>query len=102
MLTEHRPVPLDAFNAAPADQVRPILTGCLDVPRWVDAVLAGRPYASLDDVVRAAETVELVPDEIHRAMAAHPRIGEKATGQPGTEQSGVDSAAAQKFRAANA
>jgi len=101
MLTHDRPVPLDTFNSAPAEQVRPLLAECLDVPRWVDAVLDGRPYPSLEELVRVAE-VPLTPDEIRRAMAAHPRIGERATGRSRTEQSGVDSAAAAKFRRANA
>jgi 2-oxo-4-hydroxy-4-carboxy-5-ureidoimidazoline decarboxylase len=35
-------------------------------------------------------------------MAAHPRIGEKASGASRAEQSGVDSVAAEKFREANA
>src|SRR3569833_1461001 len=52
---EEFPVPLtlSAFNAADADDVRPALTACLAVPRWVDAILEHRPYASRDALITA-------------------------------------------------
>ncbi|MEU5258075.1 2-oxo-4-hydroxy-4-carboxy-5-ureidoimidazoline decarboxylase [Amycolatopsis sp. NPDC021455] len=88
---------LTEFNTT---DVRPLLTECLAVPRWVDAVLAGRPYADVD-AVKAAADLPLTSDEIRQAMAAHPRIGEKpASGWARSEQSGVDNADA--FAAANA
>ncbi|WP_243770253.1 2-oxo-4-hydroxy-4-carboxy-5-ureidoimidazoline decarboxylase [Amycolatopsis acidicola] len=80
---------------------RATLLSCLDVPRWADAVSAGQPYRDLAEL-RASAAITLTPEEIRRAMAAHPRIGERATGASRTEQSGVDSAAAEKFHAANA
>lgn len=99
------PLTLTDFNTADAADVRPALTACLAVPRWVDAILEHRPYASLDALQAAAE-LPLSSDEIRQAMAAHPRIGEKPR-QAGTEgdwsrseQSGVDNAGA--FAAANA
>lgn len=99
------PLTLTDFNAADADDVRPALTACLAVPRWVDAILANRPYENRDALTAAAE-LPLSSDEIRQAMAAHPRIGEKPK-QAGTEgdwsrseQSGVDNADA--FAAANA
>jgi 2-oxo-4-hydroxy-4-carboxy-5-ureidoimidazoline decarboxylase len=88
---------LTDFNTT---DVRPLLTACLAVPRWVDTVLAGRPYADLD-ALKAAADLPLSGAEIRQAMAAHPRIGEKpASGWARSEQSGVDNAAA--FAAANA
>lgn len=72
---------LEQFNTAPADDVRPALLACCDVPRWADAVLAGRPYADDAAVVRTAdEAGRFIPDEVDRALAAHPRIGERAQG----------------------
>nr|WP_236794354.1 2-oxo-4-hydroxy-4-carboxy-5-ureidoimidazoline decarboxylase [Amycolatopsis sp. GM8] len=88
------------FNSAPPSRLQADLAGCLDVPRWVSSVLAGRPYADVG-ALRSRAEIALEPAEIHRAMAAHPRIGEKAAGVSKAEQSGVDSAAAEKFRAAN-
>jgi 2-oxo-4-hydroxy-4-carboxy-5-ureidoimidazoline decarboxylase len=97
---------LDDFNHS---DVRETLTTCLAVARWVDAMLAGRPYADLDALFAASDTATpLRPDEVQAAMAAHPRIGEKAAGG-GTsatwsrsEQSGVDDSTAAGFAAANA
>lgn len=96
---------LTEFNTAGADDVRPALTACLAVPRWVDAVLAGRPYATRSALLAAAD-IPLSSGETRAAMAAHPRIGEKPKGS-GTEadwsrseQSGVDNA--DEFAAANA
>lgn len=102
MLTHYRAVSLTVagFNTAPPAQLQPLLTECLDVPRWTGLVLSGRPYADLAALKDRAD-ITLAPAEIRRAMAAHPRIGEKATGASKTEQSGVDRAAAEKFRAAN-
>jgi 2-oxo-4-hydroxy-4-carboxy-5-ureidoimidazoline decarboxylase len=120
MVTDDRAVPLDlaAFNHASPEEVRPVLIACLAVPRWVDAVLAGRPYPSREALLASARwavgaqptggqaaappSTRLTPSEIRRAIAAHPRIGEHATGASAVEQSGVDTAAAERFRVANA
>ena len=88
---------LDRFNAEPAAELRPVLLACCDVPRGADAGLAGRPYADRDAAVRAADAAarSLTPDEVGRALAAHPRIGERAAGTHAEaawsrqEQSGV-------------
>ena len=48
-----------------------------------EAVLAGRPYADDADVVEVADKAarEFTPEDVDRALAAHPRIGEKAQGR---------------------
>lgn len=93
---------LAEFNSADPDRIREVLTECLDVPRWVESVLAGRPYPDLDSVLGTAE-ITLRPGEIHRAMRAHPRIGDrKGDDWSRSEQSGVDDHAAAEFREANA
>jgi 2-oxo-4-hydroxy-4-carboxy-5-ureidoimidazoline decarboxylase len=96
------------FNRAEPDRVRALLTTCLAVPRWVDTVLTGRPYDDVRALLAGAEAATpLLPAEIHKAIEAHPRIGEKATGSSAganwsrSEQSGVDGMTAEKFRAAN-
>ena len=38
---------LEELNALPEPAARERLAGCLDVERWVDAVVVGRPYADL-------------------------------------------------------
>ncbi|PXY27118.1 2-oxo-4-hydroxy-4-carboxy-5-ureidoimidazoline decarboxylase [Prauserella muralis] len=93
---------LAEFNSADPDRLRAPLTECLAVPRWVDTVLSGRPYPDTESLLAAAD-LPLRPDEIHAAMAAHPRIGERpSAGHASSEQSGVDDEAARRFRAANA
>ena len=89
---------LAAFNDLAADEARRRLLTCLDVPRWADDVLAGRPFADLDRVearMRAASAT-LTDDELEHALARHPRIGERAdadrhdAGHSTREQSAVD------------
>lgn len=101
---------LDEFNSGNPGEVRATLLACLGVPRWADTVLSGRPYAGRDELLSAAAKAAdpLGPDEILAAIADHPRIGEKpvavapTAGWSRSEQSGVDSAAAEEFRIANA
>jgi 2-oxo-4-hydroxy-4-carboxy-5-ureidoimidazoline decarboxylase len=101
---------VDSFNSAPEAELRPLLTECLAVPRWVDAVVAGRPYASMDALLAASHVAAqgLSDEEVLGAIAGHPRIGERQkTGGVSakwsrSEQSGVDSSQADRLAAANA
>lgn len=101
---------MDSFNSAPEDELRPLLTECLAVPRWVDAIAAGRPYASMDALLAASHVAAqgLSDEEVLGAIAGHPRIGERQkTGGVSakwsrSEQSGVDSSQADRLAAANA
>jgi OHCU decarboxylase len=81
-------VDLQEFNAAPGDRLRPLLAACCDVPRWVDAVLAGRPYGDVAALTQTADKAlrDLDASEVDQAQAAHPRIGDRAEGA-GTEAS---------------
>ena len=74
---------LDHFNTAPPSELEPALLACCDVPRWVGAVLTARPYADGQALVRVADAAarEFTPAEVERALAAHPRIGERAEGK---------------------
>lgn len=79
-------MPLDDFNrATPADAARTSAVWAA-VPHWVDAVVAGRPYASVDDAAAAAEraAADWGAAELDAALAHHPRIGQRPTG-PGAE-----------------
>ncbi|SER55360.1 2-oxo-4-hydroxy-4-carboxy-5-ureidoimidazoline decarboxylase [Lentzea xinjiangensis] len=101
---------MESFNNSPEAELRPLLTECLAVPRWVDAVLAGRPYASMDALLAASSAAArgLSDEEVLGAIAGHPRIGERQrTGGVSaqwsrSEQSGVDSSLAGRLAAANA
>ncbi|WP_426936586.1 2-oxo-4-hydroxy-4-carboxy-5-ureidoimidazoline decarboxylase [Brevibacterium sp. LE-L] len=74
---------LAEFNRLPADEARNVLRPCLDVDRWIDAVIAARPFPDLDSALESArnDATPLRTDEIDAAMSHHPRIGEKAKGQ---------------------
>jgi len=69
-------------------ETRSRLATALHVPRWVDEVASGCPYPSLDALVGVADLAArtLTPAEVDQALAAHPRIGEKASGLSSTEQ----------------
>lgn len=89
---------LEEFNSAPADRLRPALAACCDVPRWVDAILAKRPYGDRAALTALADQAlrELDDDEVDQALQAHPRIGDRPQGATTeaawsrSEQSGVD------------
>ena len=86
------------FDDLTTEQARAVLVECLDVPRFVEEVLAGRPYASAEHVREAASRSAGTLDdvELERALARHPRIGERAqagrhdAAHSAREQSGVD------------
>lgn len=71
------------FNTAPAAEAAALVGACADVERWVDEIVAGRPYATVADAVAACETAAnpWTDDEIDGALARHPRIGERAAGE---------------------
>lgn len=77
---------LQDFNSAPAGELRPALTACCDVPRWVDGLLAKRPYGDLAALTAVADQSlrELDDSDVDRALQAHPRIGDRPQGA-GTE-----------------
>src|SRR3712207_2367896 len=70
--------PLDLSDRA----LREGLATCLAVPRWVNEVAAGAPYATLDDLLDAAgvAATPLSAAEVDQALADHPRIGERPVG----------------------
>lgn len=79
-------VTLEEFNSAAAAELALALSACCDVPDWVEAVSAGRPYSDVDGLLATADAAaqRFRSDDVDRALRAHPRIGERATG-PGTE-----------------
>ncbi|MGB3187404.1 MAG: 2-oxo-4-hydroxy-4-carboxy-5-ureidoimidazoline decarboxylase [Ornithinimicrobium sp.] len=105
-------VDVASFNDLSDSEVREQLRRCLNVPRWVDTVAAGRPYvdvASLEATAAAAAS-DLDDGELGAALAGHARIGEQATDPDHdaelsrSEQGGVDPAdldTAARLRAGN-
>lgn len=73
---------LDEFNAASANDARTTASVWAAIPAWVDAVVAGRPYDTVDDVAATARAASLPWDaaDLDAALAHHPRIGQRPVG----------------------
>ena len=98
---------LTRLNALPDGEAVEVLLGCCAAPGWARRVAAGRPYASLPDLLAAADAAWTArePGDLDTAMAGHPRIGERGlSGWSRQEQSqvGPDAGTAQELREANA
>lgn len=74
---------LQQFNDAPAEAATATVRACLDIPRWVEEVVSGRPYRAREDAVAVAQRAAdpFTTQEVDRALAHHPRIGERAEGE---------------------
>lgn len=91
---------LAEFNALPADAAERELLACNPAPRFAREVAAGRPYPSALALAEQAATVAggLSWDEVGTALTAHPRIGQRVSGDSAEatssrrEQAGVDDA----------
>ncbi|MEP9363906.1 2-oxo-4-hydroxy-4-carboxy-5-ureidoimidazoline decarboxylase [Nocardioides sp. CN2-186] len=89
---------LEEFNAMTAAEADTALRPCVDIDSWVGALVAGRPYDAVADVLAVADLQarSWSPAEVEKALADHPRIGERHTGAGASaalsqgEQSGVD------------
>lgn len=74
---------LEAFNRIDAEAARDLVRPCVDIDRWIDAVIGGRPYSNVEEAVEVARASASpwTVAEIDGALAHHPRIGERASGQ---------------------
>src|SRR2546422_1360944 len=70
------------LNALSDERARAALQRCCGARRWVDAMLAARPFASDAELLATAERVwwELGRPDWLEAFAAHPRIGGRGGG----------------------
>ena len=66
-------------HLSPGDAQQAFLQ-CCGSRRWVKLMTARRPFATTDDLLRAADEVagELRQEDWLEAFAAHPRIGERS------------------------
>lgn len=93
---------LESVNAAPAGELTRSLLACCDIEWWATAIADSRPYPDVDSLLDVADRTarEFTRADVDKALAAHPRIGERAAGDSTEagwsrqEQSGVDSEAA--------
>lgn len=91
---------LETLNTCSPAEAAAQLAPCVDVPRWIDAIVDARPFSSEADLIAFAETAAhpWTEAEIDGALAHHPRIGERAQGNTTEatmsrgEQAGVSTA----------
>ena len=89
---------LDSFNALDRDAARSAMRSCVDIDRWIDAIVDGRPYSDVEEALVAGRLAAdpWTGTEIDGALAQHPRIGDRARGASAeaafsrSEQAGVD------------
>lgn len=67
------------LNALPPHAAEPLLGACCGAPGWVHAMLARRPFQSVESLLAASDAVcaSLAPAQWLAAFAHHPRIGEQ-------------------------
>lgn len=86
-----------AFDALSDDAAYRAVLGCCSSPVFARSLVAGRPYRSVEALLDAADEVlaELPESELDRALAGHPRIGERPhSAASAREQAGAAGAAA--------
>jgi 2-oxo-4-hydroxy-4-carboxy-5-ureidoimidazoline decarboxylase len=91
-------VQLEEFNALSAHDAAAAVRPCVDIDSWVDALVEGRPYDDLGALVDLADAQARGWSgvEVEKALADHPRIGERhqgsgaSAGMSRSEQAGVD------------
>lgn len=94
---------LNWLNALPHDEAVKALLQCCGSTRWADETTNGRPYPSLDALIKCADEIwwSLTPEDWLDAFRSHPKIGERkaeaaisnqSSQWSGQEQAGVSSA----------
>jgi 2-oxo-4-hydroxy-4-carboxy-5-ureidoimidazoline decarboxylase len=95
-------ISLERLNAEPAEAARQQLLACCSSARWAAEVAAGRPFASVGEVLARsdASVTGLTDADLEEALAGHPRIGERSgAGWSRQEQAGAHAADPSTIRA---
>ena len=73
---------ITAFDDAQPAEAAALLRGACASTRWLDELVAARPYRTLADLTRASDAALAGLDwsDLLEALAAHPRIGERVAG----------------------
>ncbi len=87
-MSSAEPAPIAAVNAMPADQLSAQLRSCCGAGRWIEGMLAQRPFASIDAMLDAADEIwrGLGDTDWLEAFSHHPRIGETRAATPQDER----------------
>jgi 2-oxo-4-hydroxy-4-carboxy-5-ureidoimidazoline decarboxylase len=75
--------PWRRLDVASLDEARALLSTCCGSTRWVEGMLARRPFSDLDGLLEAARDIWLAlsADDWKEAFSHHPRIGERQMSQ---------------------
>ena len=86
---------LDEFNRADPPTAASVVGVWAAIPAWVDAVVAARPYASVDALTAHAAALAdaWTIADLDAALAHHPRIGQRPIG------AGAEAAASRREQA---
>ena len=70
---------LEQLNTMPPSEAARQLVSCCGSSRWVDGVVARRPFDSVDQLISVSDEVWRAtgPSDWSEAFAHHPRIGER-------------------------
>jgi 2-oxo-4-hydroxy-4-carboxy-5-ureidoimidazoline decarboxylase len=70
---------LGEFNALPSDQAESLLMDCCGSARWTSGVASRRPYATVEALHKAADSIwwKLERADWLEAFSHHPQIGDK-------------------------
>lgn len=90
------------FAALPEPAAVDALLTCCSSPEWARAVAARRPYSSMDALLEAADAIlaDLPESEIDRALAGHPRIGDRPDNAASAREQAGMATADEQVRAA--
>lgn len=79
---------IETFNDASRGEAIAVIRPCLDIPRWIDALVDARPYADIESLIECARSAAepFTQVEIDGALVHHPRIGERARGSSAEAQ----------------
>jgi 2-oxo-4-hydroxy-4-carboxy-5-ureidoimidazoline decarboxylase len=85
------------FDRMPAAAAAELLRACCGARRWVDGMLARRPFGAIGVVLGTADEVwsTLGPADWREAFEHHPRLGESRSAEPQGEQARAWSAGEQ-------
>ena len=72
----------DELNRGAIDEAAEHLAACNASRRWIDSILAQRPYENAEQLLTRAEEAARALEwkDVCEALDAHPRIGDRATG----------------------
>ncbi|MFH8133533.1 2-oxo-4-hydroxy-4-carboxy-5-ureidoimidazoline decarboxylase [Pantoea osteomyelitidis] len=73
---------IDGFNQLSVDEAEAVIAHCVAIADWRRGLIQARPFASTAALLAEADRLAQgwQAAELNQALAAHPRIGERASG----------------------